>query len=126
MDLESLKNYVKNEIPLEHWLGFVNDEEIQDKINDARKKLGKKSLKFTSNFNPPTYNDIVVYMSEYKAKNNLIFDEKKMAAKFYDRQLQIGWQVKVGQQLYPMKDWKAAVRTHLRFEFDYGNIKRKE
>ena len=126
IELSDLKHYIKNEIPIEHWLSLINDEEIQEKINDARKKLSKRIIKFAPNFEPPTFNDVFLYMSEYKAKMGLIMDEKRQAANFFDRQSQIGWMVKVGKELFPMKDWKAAVRTHLRVAFDYGQIKRKE
>ena len=126
IELDELKQYIKNEIPIEHWLSLINDEDIQDKINDARKKLGKRIVKFPPNFEPPTYKDILVYMTEYKGKMGLIMDEKRQSANFFDRQSQIGWMIKVGNNLFPMKDWKAAVRTHLRVAFDYGQIKKKE
>lgn len=119
--IKELKEYVKTDMPIEDWLSFLNDEEIQKKINDGRKMLGKRTIKFASNFTPPTYNDVFIYMTNYGAKMGLKMNEKSLAAKFFDRQLQIGWKVKAGNNLFPMADWEAAVRTFLRNEHAYGN-----
>lgn len=126
VSLEELRSYLKNDMPMDYWISLINDEEIQNLINDTRKRLAKKPLKFKSTFVEPTPKEVLDYMTECKHKYNLIMNEGSEAGKFYDRQRQIGWQVKVGKDLFDMKDWKAAIRTHLRYAESYGTIKRRQ
>lgn len=79
-----------------------NDNEVSyhDSYNDSTKN--KKSKRFIK----PSISDIQTYCNE---RNN-----KVDAQKFYDYYESVGW--KVGKN--PMKDWKAAIRTWERNNFD--------
>lgn len=56
---KSYASYLKNDMPMDYRLSLINDEEIQNLINDTRKRLAKKPLKFKSTFvEPPSRNHL--------------------------------------------------------------------